>query len=118
MFDFLESDKSPHRHVVMLCGHLLILENPSGESRQALERLNLADLRGSIRSSSNSIAEYFGHFVNLMHLEFMADKRQVRRRRERTPSDKLVRWGWAMQNLRLLNTFGRREVVRCYLIGD
>lgn len=79
-------------------------------ARQALEFLDLTQLRGHISCSDSCVAEYFGHFVVLAHLEHLADVSSIKKRRERSSADQLVRWGYALSDLKILSTFGRREV--------
>lgn len=56
------------------------------------------------------MAEYFGHFVVLAQLEHLEDMLAVKRRRERSSADQLVRWGFALSGLKVLNTFAKKEV--------
>eukprot|EP00913_Durusdinium_trenchii_P015995 g15032.t1 len=79
-------------------------------SKKALECLDLSQLRGHITCSDPCVAEYFGHFVVLAHLEHLADLLSIKKRRERSSAEQLVRWGFALSGLRVLSTFGRREV--------
>ena len=58
------------------------------------------------------MAEYFGHFVVLAQLEHLEDMLAVKRRRERSSADQLVRWGFALSGLKVLNTFAKKEVLR------
>eukprot|EP00930_Biecheleria_cincta_P078115 TRINITY_DN6550_c0_g1_i1.p1 TRINITY_DN6550_c0_g1~~TRINITY_DN6550_c0_g1_i1.p1 ORF type:complete len:1621 (-),score=390.88 TRINITY_DN6550_c0_g1_i1:199-4500(-) len=78
-------------------------------ARSSLERLDLSKLTGSIRCGDRWVSEYFGHFVALAHLEHLADVAAIKKRRERSTADQLVRWGWALSGMRMLNTFGKKE---------
>ncbi|CAJ1350164.1 unnamed protein product [Effrenium voratum] len=78
-------------------------------AKEALECLDLKQLRGHISCPDPCVAEYFGHFVVLAHLEHLADVSSIKRRRERSSADQLVRWGYALSGLKLLSTFGRKE---------
>ncbi|CAE8612639.1 unnamed protein product [Polarella glacialis] len=78
-------------------------------ARAALERLDLNQLKGSIYTSNRDVAEYFGHFMVLMHLEHLAEVVSIKKRREKSSADQLVRWGWALGGMRILSTFGRKE---------
>ncbi|CAE7495639.1 upf1, partial [Symbiodinium natans] len=78
-------------------------------ARKSLERLDLTQLRGHLSCPDPCVAEYFGHFVVLAHLEHLADISSIKRRRERSSADQLVRWGYALNGMKVLSTFGRKE---------
>ncbi|CAE7819709.1 Upf1 [Symbiodinium sp. CCMP2592] len=78
-------------------------------ARKSLQRLDLTQLRGHVRCPDPCVAEYFGHFVVLAHLEHLADISSIKRRRERSSADQLVRWGYALNGMKILSVFGRKE---------
>ncbi|CAJ1462264.1 unnamed protein product [Effrenium voratum] len=81
-----------------------------GGSRIKEVFLNLCKTRDQVSALPESLepCEGFDQVV-LAHLEHLADVSSIKRRRERSSADQLVRWGYALSGLKLLSTFGRKE---------
>jgi len=86
-------------------------------AQEAMAKLDLSSLRGSVLHTKEETLEYFSHFCVLMHLELMAEVASIRKRRQRTPKDLLVRTGWALDQLMVRSVFGRRDGGRRMLPG-
>ena len=63
--------------------------------------LDLAGLMGIVRARDGAAAAYFGHFNALLHLEYLVELEDMRRRVLRRPLDALVKSGWALGGLRV-----------------
>lgn len=74
-------------------------------------------VRGCISSSKPGVAPYFGHFIVLLHLERMAELETYRRRFSRFPASKMKRIGWALIDLVMADSFGKREKKKNSLPG-
>jgi hypothetical protein len=58
-------------------------------------------LRGRVRASDKKMTAYYGHFVTLLHLEFLEELKSMTQRLERPVAD-LVRMGFMLQGLRVV----------------
>lgn len=94
----------------------ILSRNPE-EAEEALSRLDLRSLQGSVSGKTPMAEAYFGHFVTLMHLEHLAEIGTYRKRMLRHPLQKLVKFGSAFDGLEVFATYGRRENKRGLLPG-
>jgi len=73
-----------------------------GQGTEVALPVTPAELHGCVVPREESTAEYFGHFVALLHLEFLEELTQVQRRLERDVSS-LEGFGWMVRGLEMRN---------------